>query len=40
MQHVQKQKCVVCGKTQINEIREKFRFCEVPHAKKFLKAAI
>ena len=34
------QKCVICGKTQHNGIREKFRICEAPRANKFLQAAI
>ena len=39
-QHVQKQKCIICGKTQHDWIREKFWICEAPCANKFLQTAI
>ena len=39
--HVPKQKCIICCKTQLKGgIREKFRICEIPRAKRFLEAAI
>ena len=39
--HVHKQKCIICCKTQLKGgIREKFRICESPRAKRFLEAAI
>ena len=39
-QYLQKQKCVICGKTQHNRIWGKFRICEAPRANKFSQAAI
>ena len=32
--------CVVCGKLQHTETREKFRICESGHANRFIEAAI
>ena len=37
-QHVTKQVCVICTKTQHKGERQKFRICESPRAKLFLKA--
>ena len=38
--HIQKQKCLICFKTQVGAIRDKYRICESPRAKRFLEATI
>lgn len=38
--HGQKQKCIICCKTRVGGIRDKYRFCESPRATRFLEATI
>ena len=39
-EHIQKQKCIICGKSSHQNEREKFRISESPCAKNFLEATL